>query len=91
MTTKRIFERKPNLLLNNWLSAASQRKITLLRDDREFVLSLLPKIPYDRRREVLQTYLDTWSRFAGECEDPIAADNMGRRAANKYIMEICGC
>jgi hypothetical protein len=62
--------------------------IKLLDKDIEFIDGVLDAIPYDKRHDVLQHYIDIWLRMMGECENPVAAENFGRRSANLYLLEF---
>ena len=67
---------------------AEFRGIVLLSFDIEWLGRLLPTIPYDLRDEILITYIDVWSTAMAECDKPIQAMNVGRRAANIYLREL---
>jgi hypothetical protein len=67
---------------------AEFRNIYLLSFDIEWLGRLLPRIPYDLRDEILITYIDVWSTAMAECDKPIQAMNVGRRAANIYLREL---
>ncbi len=67
---------------------AEFRNISLLNFDIEWIAQLLPSIPYNLRDKTLLTYIDVWSTAMSECDKPIQAMNVGRRAANIYLREL---
>jgi len=67
---------------------AEFRGIVLLSFDMDWLGRLLPNIPYNLRDKTLITYIDVWSSAMSECDKPIQAMNVGRRAANIYLREL---
>jgi hypothetical protein len=67
---------------------AEFRGIDLLSFDIEWLGRLLPNFSYDVCDHILITYIDVWSTAMAECDKPIQAMNVGRRAANIYLREL---
>ena len=67
---------------------AEFRRIELLNFDIEWLSRFLPNIPYNLRDQTLLIYIDVWSTAMSECDKPIQAMNVGRRAANIYLREL---
>ena len=63
-------------------------QIELLDFDLKGIGKLIQQIPYDLRRDVMSQYVDVWARAMSECDKPIRAMNVGRRAANIYLREL---
>lgn len=75
----------------NFSDYASLYKIKLLKDDRIWLAKCLFSIPKHQRIELLKDYVQIWCEARDSCNNPIRADNEGRRSANKYIMEYLKC
>lgn len=76
----------------NWINYVTElgkaKNIDLINYDTQWIMQLLANIPYDLREKTLKTYIDVWSSAMSECDRPIAAMNVGRRAANIYLREL---
>lgn len=76
----------------NWVNYVLElgrcKNIELINYDTQWIMKLLVNIPYDLREKTLQTYIDVWATAMSECDRPIAAMNVGRRAANIYLREL---
>ena len=62
--------------------------IQLLKDDIKHIRSITSNLPYDRRKSVLRGYIDNWVSAMGECDCAAQKQNMGRRAANLYLLGV---
>ena len=62
--------------------------LPLSKADILFIEKLLKFISYDKRHIVMKTYIDVWHKAMAECIRPIAAMNVGRRAANTYLRDL---
>lgn len=65
-----------------------ENDVEFIHGDLEYLHKSLMRIPYDLRRPVIHQYIDVWSTAMAECEQPIKAMNVGRRAANTYLREL---
>lgn len=66
----------------------AENKIEFIKGDLEFLHKNLTYIPFDLRRITIHQYIDAWSNAMSECDNPIKAMNVGRRAANIYLREF---
>jgi hypothetical protein len=66
----------------------ADNQIDFIKGDLQFLHQSLTRIPYDLRRSIIHQYIDAWSTAMSECDRPIAAMNVGRRAANIYLREL---
>lgn len=62
----------------------------LLYDDVVYIQRQFQRVPYNRRQEVLDEYLDIWRRVMAECESEINGQNLGRKAANEFLRRYNG-
>lgn len=61
--------------------------INLLKDDITFIKRQLVTIPNQLRRPALEQYCEVWIAAMDSCDNPIKRDNIGRRAANLWLLE----
>lgn len=62
-------------------------KIELLPEDIAFIRNRMKKVPRVSYKTVLNRYAEIWSFERNTCVDLTKSQNMGRRAANKFLME----
>ena len=62
--------------------------IELLRDDIKFIKAQLSNIPLQLRKQHLQTYADTWLSAMESCDNVVRKMNVGRRAANLFLLGV---
>lgn len=60
--------------------------VNLLRDDITFIRQCLQQISYNQRKQVLDEYANIWTNSMNQCQNDVAAENVGRRAANLYLL-----
>lgn len=60
--------------------------VNLLRDDITFIRQCLQQISYNQRKQALKEYANIWTNSMNECQNDVAAENIGRRAANLYLL-----
>lgn len=60
--------------------------ITLMHEDRKFIVDRLCQIPIELHRDALRGYISSWYVGEGEAENDAQRQNMGRRNANLYLL-----
>ena len=64
---------------------ATDKGLTLLKDDTIFLKRLVGLIPWNERKVVLSKYVEIWLKEMHSCAIVYKRQNVGRRAANIWI------
>lgn len=67
----------------------SSHGIHLLRDDVTFIRSKLANFDYDERKTILRHYVEVWCDAMEDTSNAAQAMNLGRRAANLWLISNC--
>lgn len=65
-----------------------QNNLELLPEDLTFIRRQLKHIPKTRQKAVMRRYVEIWINTRDECESPVRAQNLGRRAANSFLLTL---
>ncbi len=72
----------------NFANHCQQNNIQLLSDDLKHIRKCLSRIPHHQQKEILHKYVEIYQRIMGECECPIAAQNLARRSSNLFLLGV---
>lgn len=64
-----------------------QNNIKLLKEDIKHIRKCISNMPYNLRKAVLRRYCDIWVRELKTNENVSVAQNLGRKAANLYLLK----
>ncbi len=76
------------MIFPDFLHKADVLGLEIMAADVQHIRRILPIIPYNRRQEVLERYLDLWHQILVNSPDAVTAMNAGRKAANTYLLEF---
>jgi hypothetical protein len=77
------------MLYDVFLPSCKRHGIKLMPDDMRFITKQLKNIPKDRHRIILRKYREIWlEAMKRPCyfSNPM---NIGRKAANSYLLDLC--
>lgn len=62
--------------------------VNLLRDDIKYIRKMLVIHERHHHKAILKQYVEVWTKAMQECDNPLTADNIGRRAANSFLRDL---
>ncbi len=67
---------------------AKNKNIYLLKDDLRFIQDRIVQLCAKDKMAVLRRYCEEWCKGMSECDIVAQKQNMGRRAANLYLLGL---
>lgn len=62
--------------------------LELLREDWLFIREQIARVPVQYQKQVLGKYARLWAQMLGELGDVVQAQNVGRRTANGWLLDV---
>ena len=73
----------------NFTDHCTSLGIELLREDYKYIRTMLERVPQDKRKAIVGTYIEMWLRGIGSTINELEQQNLGRRMANNWLRKTC--